>query len=203
MIEGKTNGDQQPRVKTFPYGVLMADYLAQAARAGWAGAAAWDMDDAMHVNTGGHVVPPVDRTLKIWGFWNTQGAAMGHPEDEAIRPWFYTWSLLSRLFPPGSRIVASKIDAEAPGLRTLAGTRDFGRQVSIMVVNDADEARTVRVVVPGFGRRALTVYRYFDEDRPVDANGFPAASRELPTADLTRGINVEMPSRGVAFAATR
>ena len=37
MIEGKTNGDQQPRVKEFAYGVLMADYLAQVARAGWEG----------------------------------------------------------------------------------------------------------------------------------------------------------------------
>jgi len=25
LLDGKCNGDQQPRVKTFPYGVLMAD----------------------------------------------------------------------------------------------------------------------------------------------------------------------------------
>ncbi|MCX6633098.1 MAG: hypothetical protein NTW28_36345, partial [Candidatus Solibacter sp.] len=78
LIEGKINGDQQPRVKEFPYGVMMADYVAQVARAGWQAALAWDLDDAMHVNTGGRVTPPGPRTLKIWGFWNTQGTAMGH-----------------------------------------------------------------------------------------------------------------------------
>ncbi len=123
MIEGKINGDQQPRVKEFAYGVLMADYVAQVARAAWQAAIAWDMDDAMHVNQGGHVEPPAGHTLKIWGFWNTQGAAMGHPEDEAIRPWFYTWSLMSRLFPRGATIVNASIGAGAPAVRTLAATR--------------------------------------------------------------------------------
>ena len=98
LLDGKTNGDQQPRVKTFAYGVMMSDYVAQVATAGWMGACAWDLDDAMHT-VSGHPPIPNDKTLKVWGFWNTQGTAMGHPEDEDIRPWFYTWSLMSRLFP--------------------------------------------------------------------------------------------------------
>lgn len=194
MIEGKTNGDQQPRVKEFSYGVLMADYFAQVARAGWQGATAWDLDDALHVNTGGHVNPPAERTLKIWGFWNTQGSAMGHPEDEAIRPWFYTWSLMARLFPPGARIVAAESD---PGVRALAATREG--TLSVMLVNDGDAPRTVAVRVPGGGRHAIEVYRYFDKERPVDAEGFPAVSRKLPVTDLTREIRIELPSRGVVF----
>jgi len=204
LIEGKVNGDQQPRVKEFSYGVLMADYAAQVARAGWAAAVAWDMDDAMHVNTGGHVVPPTARTLKIWGFWNTQGTAMGHPEDEAPRPWFYTWSLMSRLFPAGSRIVASGSDSELAGLRTLAATRGEGAalQMSVMVVNDADAGRTVKIRVPGGGRKALVIYRYFDGERPVDANGRPAAARKMAATDLARGVTVELPSRGVVFLET-
>lgn len=40
MLTGKINGDQQPRVKLFEYGVLMADYVAQVARAGWISAKA-------------------------------------------------------------------------------------------------------------------------------------------------------------------
>jgi hypothetical protein len=194
MIEGKTNGDQQPRVKEFSYGVLMADYFAQVARAGWQGATAWDLDDALHVNTGGHVNPPAERTLKIWGFWNTQGSAMGHPEDEAIRPWFYTWSLMARLFPPGARIVAAESD---PGVRALAATREG--TLSVMLVNDGDAARTVALRVPGGGRHAIEVYRYFDKERPVDAEGFPAVSRKLPVTDLAKELRIELPSRGVVF----
>jgi len=197
MIEGKTNGDQQPRVKEFAYGVLMADYFAQVARAGWQGATAWDLDDALHVNTGGHVNPPAERTLKIWGFWNTQGSAMGHPEDEAIRPWFYTWSLMGRLFSPGSRIVAADSD---PGIRALAATREGA--LSVMLVNDSDAPRSVELRVPGGGRHAIETYRYFEKDRPATAEGFPAISRELPVTDLAKGLRVELPSRGVVFLTT-
>jgi hypothetical protein len=198
MIEGKTNGDQQPRVKEFTYGVLMADYLAQVARAGWQSAIAWDLDDAMHVNTGGRVTPPTERTLKIWGFWNTQGSAMGHPEDEAIRPWFYTWSLMGRLFPKGARIVSSDTNGELPGLRTLAAARQDG-SLSVMVVNDSEEARTIEVRVPGSGPRALQIYHYFEHDRPADTEGFPVAHATLLMADTAKGVHAELPSRGVVF----
>lgn len=197
MIEGKINGDQQPRVKEFEYGVLMADYVAQVANAGWQGGTAWDVDDAMHVNTGGHVNPPTERTLKIWGFWNTQGSAMGHPEDEAIRPWYYTWSLLARLFPKGSRIVAADSASEVPGIRVMAATRQAG--LSVMIVNENDAPRTVAVRMPGARRQPLETYRYFDKERPVTAEGFPTVSGKLPGADLAKGLQVELPSRGVVF----
>lgn len=204
LIEGKTNGDQQPRVKEFQYGVIMADYVAQVARAGWQAALAWDLDDAMHVNTGGRVAPPGPRTLKVWGFWNTQGTAIGHPEDEAIRPWFYTWSLMSRLFPKGSRIVASRSAGEVARLRTLAAAwqQGSGRRISVMVVNDAAAARTVTVRVPGGGRSALDEYHYFEQDRPTDQNGYPAPARRLPAADLAKGVKLELPAQGVVFLAT-
>ena len=36
ILEGRVNGDQQPRVRTFEYGVLMADFVAQIMDAdGW------------------------------------------------------------------------------------------------------------------------------------------------------------------------
>ena len=69
-------------------------------------ALAWDLDDAMHAVNGNHTPnPPDDLTLKVWGFWNSQGAKMGKPAEMAVRPWFYTWALMSRLFPKGSRII--------------------------------------------------------------------------------------------------
>jgi hypothetical protein len=205
MIEGKINGDQQPRVKTFEYGVLMADYFAQVARAGWMGAIAWDLDDALHAVNGRRANPPNDLTLKVWGFWNTQGTAMGKPEDEAPRPWFYTWSLMGRLFPKGSRILAATTAAGSPGVRALAATwKDAGAdRLSVMLVNDTAEPRSLTVRVPGAGTRALVSYRYFDADRAVDRDGYPVASATLPKADLEKGVNVEMPSRGVVFLTTQ
>jgi hypothetical protein len=70
------------------------------------------------------------------------------------------------------------------------------------VVNDSDAARTVRIQIPGAGRRAVEMYRYFDRDRPANASGFPVAARTLPPTDLAKGVTVELPSRGVAFLTT-
>jgi hypothetical protein len=198
VIQGRRNGDQQPRVKDFDYGVLMADYVAQIARAGWLGASAWDLDDAMHVVNGRpHPAVPDDLTLKIWGFWNTQGRAMGHPEDEAIRPWFYTWSLMSRLFPKGSRVVNVKESEFPAGLRTVAAVNANG--LSAMVVNEADEARAVVVRIPDWPGKKFAQYDYFEGNRPVDRDGFPVAQTKMLVVDRENSVQVELPSRGVVF----
>ena len=205
VIQGRMNGDQQPRVKDYVYGVLMADFVAQTARAGWLGASAWDLDDAMHVVNGrDRPAIPNDLTLKIWGFWNTQGTAMGHPEDEAMRPWFYTWSLMSRLFPKGARIMAADAAAPPAGLQVTAATWQAEKQdqMTIMVVNDADAGRSVVVKMPGGGKKELAVYHYFEGDRPVDREGYPVAQEAGKQADLERGVRIELPSRGVVFLTT-
>lgn len=196
LVEGKTNGDQQPRVRTFEYGVLMADLAAQVARAGWQGAVAWDLDDALHVNRGGHAVPPKSDTLKVWGFWNSQGRAMGQPEDEALRPWFAPWSLLCRLFPAGTR----RLDVEAPpepGLRVLAGLRADGG-VSLMVVGDGEGPRTLRVRLAGEGGRRYSCYHYFERDCPADADGFPVAAA-TGACGARSELRADLPARGVVF----
>lgn len=196
IITGRVNGDQQPRVKDFDYGVLMADYVAQVARAGWMGASAWDLDDALHVVNGRpHPPVPDDLTLKIWGFWNTQGRAMGHPDDESIRPWFYTWSLMSRLFPKGTRVVAVDESGFSPGLRTLAASSGEG-ELSVMLLNDSNEPRTVDVRVPGWHGRKLAQYNYFERDRPVDGDGFPVPLKKKLKANA---LHIALPSRGVVF----
>ncbi len=197
LLHGKCNGDQQPRVKSFEYGVMMADYVAQVAQAGWMGACAWDLDDAMHT-VRGHPEVPTDLTLKVWGFWNTQGSAMGHPEDERIRPWFYTWSLMSRLFPRGTRILAAT-PSGLPQLRILAGLSAKGSKLSVMLVNNLEKARTVRLSAPGAGRKNLVEYHYFENDRRTDAEGFPVLKESFANADWENGVLFDLPARGVIF----
>ena len=200
MLTGRVNGDQQPRVKTFSYGVIMADYCAQVARAAWMGASAWDLDDAMHT-VKGYKNPPDALTLKVWGFWNSQGAAMGNPADFDIRPWFYTWSLMSRLFSRGSQIV----HATAPTLtrfRDVAGVKTVNgkRLLTVMLVNDDAVSRTVTVRAPGAGSSVTLVsYHYFQDDRPANKSGFPVASAIIKHVNLNTGIVVTLPSLGVVF----
>lgn len=200
LIDGRCNGDQQPRVKTFSYGVMMADYAAQVAQAGWMGLSAWDLDDAMHP-VSGHPPVPADTTLKMWGFWNTQGTAMGHPEDENIRPWFYTWSLMSRLFPRDTRMV-SVSPTGLPNLRVIAGETTFKNQLNIMLVNNSDATRTVRLRIPGLGRKTVRLFHYFEKDRPTDAEGFAIPAATLSETDLSSGLKIVLAGRGCIFVAT-
>jgi hypothetical protein len=200
LIDGKCNADQQPRVKTFLYGVLMADFMAQVVHAGWMGMSAWDMDDAMHV-VRDHPAVPGPTTLKIWGFWNTQGPAMGKGDDERIRPWFYTWSLMSRLFPRGTRIVATD-GAALPHLRVVAGLAPDRQHVHLMLVNDADDPLRVRVAIPGIGVQRMALYHYFAADHPVDAEGFATPAARLAMTDAAAGFAVSLPGRGVVCIAT-
>ncbi|HEY3281965.1 MAG TPA: hypothetical protein VGN26_06785 [Armatimonadota bacterium] len=205
MLTGRVNGDQQPRVRSFEYGVMMADYVAQVARAGWQGATAWDLDDAMHLVNGRHAPdPPDDLTLKVWGFWNSQGARMGRPEEMALRPWYYTWSLFSRLFPSRSRIVAVT-GPDAPRVRAVAGARRLGGrdELTLMLVNNSNARQGAAIRVRGGFRKAdLTTYHYFETDRPADAKGYPKAKQVLRAADLSHGLDLELPTRGVLFLTT-
>jgi hypothetical protein len=190
MLDGKNSNDQNPNVQTFQYGVWMADLGLQVARGGWAGASAWDLDDAMHSS---------GNSLKLWGFWNTYSAP-GDPV-QGIRPWFYTWSLMSRLFPQGAAIVKSSGGASQTGFRSVASTWTSNAQayMTVMLVNDADAALNVTVTATSAGAGSLTEYHYFAADSPTDSNGFPIPEGATANVDLSSGVKVAMPSRGVVF----
>ena len=198
--------DSNTKIRDFGYGVFMADYLIQTMRAGLGGVSAWDLDDSMH--TQAKIAPtaanPNAYSLKVWGFWNTFGGAMGKPEDENLRPWFYSWSLLCRAFPRGMKIVSAS-GTTLPAVRVAAATRTDGGKddLSLAVVNASDTPRTVRVVVPNaVGRAALREYHYFNSDRLHDEDGFPSVARVLPGVNLASGLTVRLPSRGLVLLTT-
>ncbi|MGI5168181.1 hypothetical protein ACQEU3_27920 [Spirillospora sp. CA-253888] len=178
----------------FRYGVQMADYAVQVMRAGLAGVLAWDLDDAQH--TGGEYG---SRNLKGWGFWNSLGGRDGYPVgDLDLRPWFYTWSLLSRCFPRGSRVLNAPATGYA-GVRVTAA-RTPGDGLSIAVVNHTGSARTLTLSVPDAAPGAtLAEYRYFEDDRPADAEGFPVPRR---TVRLSGDLTVSLPGRGVVVLSS-
>ena len=205
-VQPKGGRDSQPFIYDFEYGVWMADYNAQVARAGMDGTCAWAVDDAMHIQKNPDSTwPKLDNVeLKKWGFWNSMAEEIGHPEDAAIRPWFYTWAVMSRAYPAGCRML--EIPGCLPkGLRPLAarwehhGTKHF----SLTVINDSDTARDVTIAVPE-AAWSSTVHRfhYFKDDRPADADGFPVVKQIDSGVDLSKGVAVSLPSRGVVVLTT-
>ena len=193
------NCDMQPNVTKFRYGVWMADYGAQVMRAGMSGVSAWDLDDAMY---GSQCNPPdPNKKYRLWGFWNSGDETYG---GMTLRPWFYTWSLMTRLFPRGSQIVSTK-HAELAGFRTVAMKKSHGPgyDLTFMIVNHSDSARTITLKVPKAGSTAtLKQFNYFDQDRPVDGQGFPVVKHTLSSVDLVNGVEVNLPPQGVIFLTT-
>jgi hypothetical protein len=193
MLDGKTSNDQNPNVQTFIYGVWMADLGTQMARSGYTGASAWDLDDAMHT-TGD--------TLKMWGFWNTYSAT-GDPA-QGIRPWFYTWSLLSRLIPQGATIISSTGSASLSGFRSTAAawTVKGQKYATVVLVNDSDSSYAITLQSPSLGTQNLIEYDYFSSQMQVDANGLAVAASKHSSQDLSKGMTVNLVSRGVVFLTT-
>jgi len=160
--------DSQFDIFKYSYGIDMADALIQSMNAGYAGAAAWALDDAMH--TCGDLGNKNE--LKRWGMWNSLGTELcNNPEDENMRPWFYSWSLLCRYFPAGSSIL--KTDTTGiEGLRLTAGI--FKEDVTVAIVNNSAQDNVISLAIPS--NKTFKKFLYTDGDRKVDEDNFPVAT---------------------------
>jgi len=185
LVTGKIEElDQQPRVHDFDYGVLMADYVIQVARAGWLGADAWDLDDAMHGNGKGG--------QKIWGFWDSRSLETMHP-----RPWFESWSLMSRAMRRGSTVM--RVTGDLPASVRATAVK-FQSDWSVVIVNDSAAPVSLDFLMPQ-GISHWYAYRYFENDRKTDVDGFIQNSGTLRTSN---GIaRIQMPGRGLLILTNK
>jgi hypothetical protein len=201
-VEPQGGEDSHPKVYEHIYGVWMADFNVQAARAGMQGTIAWMLDDAMHINKDKDTAwPDMKKTLfKKWGFFNSLAEEIGHPEDANLRPWFYPWSLMSRYFPRGCTIIASK-QPYPFGLRTLAA-RIGENSHTVCLVNDSDKPCEVNLKSATPIRGRLRHYEYSESSRLTDALGYPKAARVTNADQLTEGLLITLPTRSVILLST-
>ena len=173
-----TNGNTN--IATFNYGLWMADYGVQGARARAGALAAWSIDD--------------DGVTQTWGMWDTQG------NGYALRPWFYTWSLMSRLFPASSTIYAPTnpntsvrvLGAKTPtGKWSFVGVNESGSSIDLNFIATS-EATTTQL----FSR-----YLYSSGSQTVDGNGIPTAVSTVSTAPAS-GITVTVPAASVVVLSS-
>ncbi|MFD2145941.1 hypothetical protein [Mucilaginibacter antarcticus] len=205
MLEGKSKTiDQQKMIGTFQYGVWMVDYAVQSMQAGQSGMIAWSLDDAMHVasrkSNNGDLN---DYEWKEWGLWDSFGEEKGKPELEKLRPWYYTWSLLSKYIPAGSKIL--KTDSTGvSGLRCAAATfNDNGKTgYTFVIVNATETANQVNLQLPGDTKLTLHQFNYFENDMVKDAGGYPLEKRTIKNTLLGKGIKISLPSKGVVIFTT-
>ena len=101
------------------YGLDMPLLAMEVMNGGYSGMAVWMLDDAMHSSGDSGRTEDV----KIWGMWNILGEEVfNKPDEEQIRPWFYTWSLMCRYFPAGTDILHTAVALEDKDVYVVAGT---------------------------------------------------------------------------------
>lgn len=205
-VEPMGGEDSHPRIHDFIYGVWMADYNVQCMRAGMDGTIAWMLDDAMHIMKDKQSAwPDLKKVLwKKWGFFNSMAEEIGHPGDAKLRPWYYTWSLMTLAFPPGSKVLDVPSTAQ-PGVRVSAAEvpGPGGKHRSWIVVHDSDTPCTVTLTDPA-ADPALGVRRfnYLDNDRLTDAKGYPVPRTTLDAQAIRDGLRLDFPGRGVFLLTT-
>lgn len=149
------------------YGVDMPLLAIEVMNSGYSGLAAWMLDDAMHSNYDSGDT----KDIKIWGMWNILGEEVfNKPEEEDIRPWFYTWSLMCRYFPNGSDILKTELSSEDDGI--FASSCIKNGQKTISVVNIGDSDKTI-IINPKQKLKNVKLYIYEEDNQPKNSDGFP------------------------------
>ena len=124
------------------YALDMPLLLMSVMNAGFSGAAAWMLDDAMHSNGDSGKTEDV----KLWGMWNILGGKVfGDASQEEVRPWYYTWSLMCRHFPSRSQIL--RLQGVPEGMAATAARKPDGTY-AVALVNLAEQAQKVRLLLP-------------------------------------------------------
>lgn len=158
------------------YGLFMADYAVQALRAGSHAVSAWMLDDNCHQGFN-------------WGMWSNAASGM------RLRPWFYTWSLLSRYCPPGATVYAPSQPSE--DVRLLA-VEHPERGWTFCAVNRGDAAAYPVLQAEAAGTQRVKRYVYSDLTRPCDEKGFPVPVAD-EEADFAQAVRVECPARAMVL----
>nr|WP_315142092.1 hypothetical protein [uncultured Flavobacterium sp.] len=186
-----TSGDSQLSVYDYDYGVDMADALIQSMNSGFDAVIAWDLDDAMHtMDDKGNKLQ-----LKRWGMFNILGKELtGNAEDENLRPWFYTWSIMTRYFSNEMKIIKVD-DLNIQNVRTTAGLSGSG-DITIAIVNNGDKEANFIIDTQKIKKgKRLNQYLYTENNRQVNEQGFPVPLKEK--INSKNGIQVSIPAKSV------
>ncbi len=133
--------DSQMYVYDYMYGTDMADALFQTISSGYSGSVVWMLDDAMHSNE-------APDKLKVWGFWNILGEEYFGAEEEAVRPWYYAWSLLSKYMPAGSKIYGIDVVGDK-GIKAVVSGKEGKYMLGI--VNVSKQTKRVNIKSASMG----------------------------------------------------
>jgi hypothetical protein len=214
VIQGEMGfGAQGPgqSVTLYQYGVEMADFAVQLARAGMAALIGYILDDDMHgvqwgmwqLTGGGTSTITTPSTIDIPRAFG--GTLIGIPSTITTtitttgtpRPWAWIWAVLSNTLVAGSQLYASA-QPTSNDFRFLAAQSPQGAWTFVLV-NRKALAQNIQVIVPFAPVASINMSSYvYSNATPLllDGNGFALSSGTL-TAILNRGFTVPIAANSV------
>lgn len=164
------------------YGLYMTQYAIQAVEAGTWSVQAWMLDDSSHYDF-------------TWGLWSNT------TNGSRLKPWFYTWALLTRSFPPDSAF--SLLEGLPAGVEGIAARLPAAKDTpsagwSIVLANTGDTPTTVNLSLPEGSSASLARYLYAEGSAKTDANGFPSPVETI-VAPVGAPLSIALPARSVTF----
>lgn len=163
----------------YSYGLNALDYGIQAARAGNSAVLTWALD-----GYGAGKDP---------GMWNVAGDNGGMK----LRPWYYTWSLLSRYFPAGNTeiLMMSQPDDELRILGAKIMLADSNSaHFSFALVNKTRHPKCINIKLPAYcGLATFDSYTY-SEDQQGDGISLTLPKVSASSVRLSDGYQVTIPA---------
>ncbi len=192
MLDPGTSEDMNMFTYDAFYAIDMADALIQCINSGLNGAAFWDMDDAMYIK---YDKGKPTKEFHRWGFWNILGKeAHNNPADEAIRPWFYTISLLCRYIPAGSDILRC---SSPESIKVVSASKNGCYTVALLNSGEKETRVTVRFskgqIFKQFKRYYFRAGELSTFEGRVTSGGLPLPIEENLQIDFTKGYDVNLP----------
>jgi len=179
---------------TYFYGLNCFDYGMQVIRGGQSAAMLWSLDGYGYGGFGN------GKDSGLWS-WCTTNSVLG---GTALRPSFYTWSLLSNYFPKGMKTYRMTQPADN-STRIAAGQQlnsDGSSHWTIGIVNQSGTAENITVKIPGWAGGTFDQFTY-SPSNAGDGTSLTLPSTTATTSSLqNNGVMVSVPAQSCVLLTT-
>lgn len=188
LVDGKNSEtDCQNFIRTYHYGVRMADYTLQALIGGINGITYWDFDDAMHFMYNSDIPTP-----KEWGMFSSLSDVDANKQE--LRPWYHSSTLLTNLFKKGN-IIVNSLTNDTSLDKTFRCLATYNEDLSLggyAMVNQGTKKvnKSFRINKNILGDK-LYIYQFGDGTYKLDEKGYIAPNYVID-GKLSDQLNLEI-----------
>ncbi len=183
--------DIQERIKTFDYGLQMADLTVQCVQAGINSLVYWDLDDAMYYKYGENY----SKTPKKWGMFSTYPAA--EDDEKALRPWFFSSCLLTNLMKEGCEIFNGEDSKKVRSICVKSKDGNFG----VVAINrKSKDIERIFYLPDDCDNKNFYMYVYAQDRLSLDGEGFITYKKQVELDDKNR-IEIVLPKNAMIIVS--